>query len=90
MKSAVKIVRNLLEGGQIFRRDHACTCDDGGVPGMPMCRPDLQVRLAWRLIGVKKSEYEANNESRLKEQELELMEALRVLISRDGLRDSLG
>ena len=49
----------------------------------PCARPDLQVRLAWRLIGVKKSEYEANNESRLKEQELELMEALRVLISRD-------
>ena len=34
-------------------------------------------------MGIKRSEYEANNDSKLKEQELELMEALRVLISRD-------
>ena len=43
----------------------------------------LQVRLAWCLMGIRKSEYEANNDSKSKEQELELMEALRVLISRD-------
>ena len=33
--------------------------------------------------GIKKAEYEANNDSKSKEQELELMEALRMLISRD-------
>ena len=33
-------------------------------------------------MGVKRLEYEANNDSKFKEQELELMEALRVLISR--------
>ena len=46
-------------------------------------RTDLQVRLAWCLMGIKKSEYEANNDSKTKKQELELMESLRVLISRD-------
>ena len=49
----------------------------------PCTRTDLQVRSACCLMGIKKSEYEANNESKSKEQELELMEALRVLISRD-------
>ena len=34
-------------------------------------------------MGVKRSEYEAINDSKLKEQELELMQALRVFISRD-------
>ena len=34
-------------------------------------------------MGIKKAEYEANNDSKSKEQELELMEALRMLISRD-------
>ena len=48
----------------------------------PCARTDLQVRLAWCLMGIKKSEYEANNDSKSKEQELELIEALRVLISR--------
>ena len=49
----------------------------------PCIRNELQVRLAWCLMGVEKSEYEAGNDSRSKEQELELMEAMRVLISRD-------
>ena len=49
----------------------------------PCARTDLQVRLAWCLMGIKRSEYEANNDSKSKEQELELMESLRVLISRD-------
>ena len=49
----------------------------------PCTRTELQVRLAWCLMGIKKSEYEANNDSKSKEQELELMEALRMLISRD-------
>ena len=53
----------------------------------PCARTDLQVRLAWCLMGIKKSEYEAHNDSKSKEEELELMEALRVLISRG---DSLG
>ena len=34
-------------------------------------------------MGIKKLEYEAKNDSKSKEQELELMEALRVFISRD-------
>ena len=49
----------------------------------PCTRTELQVRLAWCLMGIKKAEYEANNDSKSKEQELELMEALRMLISRD-------
>ena len=49
----------------------------------PCTRTDLQVRLAWCLMGIKKAEYEAKNDSKSKEQELELMEALRMLISRD-------
>ena len=46
-------------------------------------RTDLQVRLVWCFMGIKKAEYEANNDSKPKEQELELMEALQMLISRD-------
>ena len=46
-------------------------------------RTDLHVRSAWCLMGIKKAEYEANNNSKSKEQELELMEALRMLIYRD-------
>ena len=38
-------------------------------------RTDLQILLAWCLMGFKKAEYEANIDSNLKEQELELMEA---------------
>ena len=49
----------------------------------PCVRTELQVRLAWCLMEIKRSEYEASNDSRLKEKELELMEALRVLITRD-------
>ena len=49
----------------------------------PCARTDLQVRLAWCLMGIRKSEYEANNDSKSKKQELDLMEALRVLISKD-------
>ena len=50
----------------------------------PCTRTDLQVRLAWCLMGIKKAEYEASNDSKSREQELELMEALRALISKDG------
>ena len=49
----------------------------------PCARTDLQVRLAWCLMGIRKTEYEVNNDLKSKEQELELMEALRVLISKD-------
>ena len=49
----------------------------------PCTRTDLQVRLAWCLMGIKKAEYEASNDSKLREQQLELMEALRALISKD-------
>ena len=51
----------------------------------PCARTDLQVLLAWCLMEIKKSEYETNNYSKSKEEELELMEALRVLISRENL-----
>ena len=49
----------------------------------PCTRTDLQVRLAWCLMGIKKAEYEASNDLKSKEQELELMEALRALISKN-------
>ena len=49
----------------------------------PCVRTDLQIRLAWCLMGIKKAEYEASNDSKSREQELELMEALRALISKD-------
>ena len=45
----------------------------------PCVRTKLQVRLAWCPMGIKGSEYEASNDSRSKEQDLELMEALRLL-----------
>ena len=44
----------------------------------PCTRTDLQMRLAWCLMGIKRSEYESSNDSKPKEQELELMEAPRV------------
>ena len=34
----------------------------------PCTRTDLQVRLAWYLMEIKKAEYEANNDSKSKEQ----------------------
>ena len=34
-------------------------------------------------MGIKKSEYEANNDSKSKEKELEFLEALRLLFSRE-------
>ena len=46
-------------------------------------RTDMQVRLAWCLMDIKKAEYEASNDLKSKEQELELMEALRALILKD-------
>ena len=49
----------------------------------PCARTGLQVQLAWCLMEIKRSEYESNNDSKSKEQELKLMEAPRVLISRD-------
>ena len=49
----------------------------------PCMRTDLQVRLALCLMGIKKAEYEASKGLKSKEQELELMEALRALISKD-------
>ena len=49
----------------------------------PCVRTDLQVRLTWCLMDLKRAEYEASNDSKSREQELELMEALRALISKD-------
>ena len=49
----------------------------------PCMTIDLQVRFAWCLMGIRKAEYEASNDLKSKEQELELMEALRALISKD-------
>ena len=50
----------------------------------PCVRTDLQVRLAWCLMGIKRAEYEASNDAKSREQELELMEALRALISKEN------
>ena len=44
---------------------------------------ELQASLAWYLMGNKRMEYEASNDSRSKEQELKLMEALRKYFTRD-------
>ena len=49
----------------------------------PCAGTDLQVRSAWFLMGVKRSKYETSNDSKSKKHELELTEALRVLISGD-------
>ena len=49
----------------------------------PCTRTDSQRRLVWYLNGIKRSEYDSSNDSKSKEQELELMEALRSLTSRD-------
>ena len=49
----------------------------------PCVRIDLQVRFVWCLMGIKRAEYEASNDSKSREQELELVEALRALISKD-------
>ena len=76
-------LEKLLEISWILRRDDACICDGGSTLAYPCARTDLQVRMAWCLMGIKKSEYKANNDSKSKGQELELMEALQVLISRD-------
>ena len=48
----------------------------------PCTITDLQVWLAWCLMGIKKAEYEVSNDLKSKEQELELMDALRALISK--------
>ena len=44
---------------------------------------ELQASLAWYQMGNKRMEYEASNDSRSKEQELKLMEALRKYFTRD-------
>ena len=49
----------------------------------PCVRTDLQVRLVCCLIGIRKREYEATIETNAREQQLELMGALKVLIARD-------
>ena len=46
-------------------------------------RTEVQVWLEWCMMGIKRTEYEASNDSRSKDQELELMGALRVFIARD-------
>ena len=49
----------------------------------PCVRTDLQVRLVWCLVGIKKWEYEATIETKAREQQLELMGALKVPIARN-------
>ena len=49
----------------------------------PCVRTDLQVKLVWCLIGIKEWGYEATIETKAREQQLELMGALKVLIARD-------
>ena len=46
----------------------------------PCLRTELQVRLTWCLMYIKRSEYEASNDSRSKEQELQMLKTLRVLL----------
>ena len=49
----------------------------------PCVRTDLQVRLVVCLIGIRKREYEATIETKAREQNLELIGALKVLIAAD-------
>ena len=53
----------------------------------PCVSTDLQVRFVWCLIGMRKWEYEATIETKAssrREQQVELMGALKVLIARDA------
>ena len=65
-----KIVKNLLESGppEILRRDMHAPAKVASYLAYPCARTDLQVRLAWCLMGIKRSENEASNDSKLKEQ----------------------
>ena len=45
----------------------------------PCVRTDLQVRLMWCLVGIRRLEYEASIETKAREQQLELMGSLKVL-----------
>ena len=56
----------------------------------PCVRTKLQMRLAWCMMGFKRSEYETSNVLRSKERELELMEALQALIAKDDSAIALG
>ena len=49
----------------------------------PRVRAYRQVRLVWCLVGIKRQEYEATIEFKARDQQLELMGALKVLILRD-------
>ena len=49
----------------------------------PCVRTDLQVRLVWFLIGIRRQEYEANTETKAKEGQFKLIGALIVLIAKD-------
>ena len=51
----------------------------------PCMRTDLQVRLAWCLMGIKRAEYEASKDSKSREEELELMEAIAWAKRKDAL-----
>ena len=50
----------------------------------PCVRTDLQVRFVWCLVGIRKREYEATIGTKAREQQLELMGALTVLIANDN------
>ena len=52
----------------------------------PCVRIDLQVRLVYCLVGLRKWEYGATIETKAIEQQLELMGALKVLIAHSGAR----
>ena len=41
------------------------------------------MRLVWCLVGIRRQEYEATIETKAREQQLELMDPLKVLIARD-------
>ena len=47
----------------------------------PCVRTVLQMRIVWCLVGIRRQEQEATNETKSRDKQLELMEALRVLIA---------
>ena len=68
----VEKLRNFLAGGppEILRETMHAPATVAAYLAHPCTRTDLQVRLAWCLMGIKKAEYEASNDSKSREQEL--------------------
>ena len=94
-KAMQDYLQELMEGSNLKRREYGTVMVKpsrniltkwtvAAYLAYPCVRTELQVLLAWCLMKVKRSDYEASNDSKSKQQELELMEALWELIARDN------